>query len=304
MKDIIIIGGGPAGLTAGIYAGRANLSCVILEKMSPGGQAAITNNIQNYPGFESGVDGQQLAEKFKAQAQRFGAEIVQDEVQSVDFSQEIKRVQGQNATYEGRACIVAVGASPRELGIPGERELKGMGVSYCATCDGFFFKGLDVCIVGGGDTAAEDAIFLSKICKKVYLIHRRDTLRAAKSLQNTLEQLDNVELVLEYVPKKIQGKFEVNSIELEHVQTHASRIIECQGVFVAVGQQPQTGFLKDSIAVNQGGYLICDSMMRSSLPGVFCAGDAVEKQVRQIVTAASDGAIAAISAEKYLLGAE
>lgn len=304
MKDIIIIGGGPAGLTAGIYAGRANLSCVILEKMSPGGQAAITNNIQNYPGFESGVDGQQLAEKFKAQAQRFGAEIVQDEVQSVDFSQEIKRVQGQNATYEGRACIVAVGASPRELGIPGERELKGMGVSYCATCDGFFFKGLDVCIVGGGDTAAEDAIFLSKICKKVYLIHRRDTLRAAKSLQNTLEQLDNVELVLEYVPKKIQGKFEVNSIELEHVQTHASRTIECQGVFVAVGQQPQTGFLKDSIAVNQGGYLICDSMMRSSLPGVFCAGDAVEKQVRQIVTAASDGAIAAISAEKYLLGAE
>ena len=163
MKDIIIIGGGPAGLTAGIYAGRANLSCTILEKFAPGGQAAITNNIQNYPGFELGIDGQQLSEKLKAQAMRFGAEVVQDDVVSVDFTQEVKRAQGAKALYEGKCCIVAVGASPKELGVPGEQELKGMGVSYCATCDGFFFKGLEVCVVGGGDTAAEDAIFLSKV---------------------------------------------------------------------------------------------------------------------------------------------
>lgn len=302
MKDIIVIGGGPAGMTAAIYAARAGLSCLVLEMGVSGGQMATTSTVENFPGFPNGIGGPELSQAMADQVKNLGGEIRSSQAEKVDLAGEIKRVVlGDGEVLEARAVIIACGASPRKLGIPGEEQLRGMGVSYCATCDGFFFKNLEVCVVGGGDTAVEDALFLARTSKKVHLIHRRGELRAAKSLRNRLFSTENIEAHLGYVPTEIKGKFEVESMTVQNVETKQEEEIPCQGVFVAVGHIPNSQLIKGQIDLDPAGYVIAREDLSTSSPGAFVAGDIRQKDLRQIITAAADGATAAISAERYLL---
>ncbi len=298
--DIIILGSGPAGLSAAIYAQRARLSTLLIEeKPLSGGQILDTYEVDNYPGLP-GITGFEMGQKFRAHADRLGAEVVNAQVLSVRLDGEKKIVTTQKGVYEAKTLIIATGAKHRRLGIPGEDKLVGMGVSYCATCDGAFFKGKTVAVVGGGDVALEDALFLARGSEKVYLVHRRDQFRGAKILQEKVKEASNIEPVLDSVVTEIKGEGQVSSILLNS-KNGESRELEVQGVFIAVGIEPNSGAVKDLVAQDAGGYIVAGEDTKTSVEGVFAAGDVRTKQLRQVLTAAADGANAVTSAEKYIL---
>ena len=303
MYDIAIIGAGPAGLTAALYAARGGLDTVVLERISPGGQLAQTETVENYPGFPEGAEGWKLAYDMQQQAVRFGARIESLDVASVDFAGDVKRVAGANGTtYEARTVVIATGARPRKLGLENEGALTGMGVSYCATCDGNFFRGKDVVVVGGGDTAVADALYLSRICNHVYLVHRRDQLRATQVYRARLEETENIEFVLNSISQRFvqtdDGR--LAGLEVQDKLTGELRTLEASAVFVAVGTEPNTEFLTDAVALDERGYVVADESGRTSVPGVFAAGDVRTKSLRQVVTAVADGALAAENAAEFL----
>ena len=298
--DVVIIGGGPAGYTAALYCVRSGLSVLVLEKLSPGGQMAATSVIDNYPGFEEGIEGFDLGQKMKASADRFGAKTLLGEVFSLDLQSDIKKIESSEGGFEAKTVIIATGAAPRKLGLPEEDALAGRGVAYCATCDGMFFKGKTVAVIGGGNSAVEDALYLSKICKKVYLIHRRNELRAASVYRAALEKAAPIEIVWNSVVKNILHGGTVTGITVEDTQSGKTSDIACEGVFVAVGRIPNTAFIKDVLATDKNGYIIADETTQTSIPGVFAAGDVRTKPLRQIVNACADGACASKFAEEYI----
>ena len=301
--DLIIIGSGPAGLAAAVYAQRAKLDTLVVEKaMVSGGQVLTTYEVDNYPGLP-GIGGYDLGIKFREHADRLGARFVEDEVLNIQDGGKgaIKGVVCQGNTYEARSLILATGAVHRKLGVPGEEELAGAGVSYCATCDGAFFRNKVTAVIGGGDVAVEDAIFLSRICKKVYLIHRRDELRAAGILQESVKAIENVEIVWDTIPREIRGTDQVQSLAVENVKTGETKELAVDGVFIAVGILPNTEEYGSLVKLNEAGYIEAGEDCASSVPGIFAAGDIRTKQLRQIVTAAADGANAVDSAQKYLM---
>ena len=298
--DMIIIGGGPGGYTAALYASRAGLDVVVLEKLSAGGQMALTSQIDNYPGFEDGIDGFTLGEKMQAGAEKFGAKTEYAEVFSVDLKAVPKIVETSEGTFYGHTVVLATGASPRELGVSGEKELIGRGVHYCAACDGMFYKGKTVVIVGGGNTAAADAFVLSRIAKKVILVHRRDTLRATKVYHDPLMRAENVEFRWNSTVSEFISDGKVAGLKIKNVNTGEESVIECDGVFISVGRKPATELVKDQLELDSGGYVIADESTKTNIPGVYAVGDVRIKKVRQIVTAVADGAVAAHEAEEYL----
>ena len=300
--DLIIFGAGPAGLTAGIYAARGGLSALILEDKVPGGQAALTSVVENYPGV-SDANGFDLSFVMLNQAKSFGAKLKTGKIESITLVGDEKRVKLSNGKeFSCRAVIIATGAKSRPLGLDGETEFIGKGISYCATCDGAFFKDKTVAVVGGGNTAVDDALYLEKLAKKVYLIHRRDELRADKILADRLKS-SGVEIVWDSVVTNIFGNDVLTEIEVKNVKTNSLSRVFVDGLFVAVGQTPNTSFLENTdekVLLTDGGYIVCDEEMRTNISGVFVAGDVREKTLRQIVTACADGAVAANSAIKYL----
>ena len=295
--DVIIVGAGPAGLTAALYCGRAGFATLMLEKLSPGGQMATTNEIENYPGFPGITDGFTLAMNMKAQAEQFGVRQDYAEVTALRTEGELKLLDTKAGTLRARSVILAPGAAPRLLGLPNETALRGKGVSYCATCDGAFYRGKTVAVVGGGDTAAADAVFLSSLCEKVYLIHRRDELRAAKSLQKKLMALPNVEIIWDTVVNEICGEDQVEALFIENKKTGAKKHLPVDGVFVAVGMKPNTNMVPDEIKKDEAGYIVADENCVTNVTGIFAAGDVRTKMLRQIITAAADGANAVESVQ-------
>ena len=305
--DVIVIGGGPAGLSAGLYAGRSRLSVLQIEKAFEGGQIAITAEVENYPGAIEHETGPTLIERMSAQATKFGVTKVFETVEDVQLEGAVKTVKTNEATYQGKAVIVATGAFPRLIGCPGEKELTGKGVSYCATCDGAFFEELEVYVMGGGDTAVEEAIFLTKFARKVTIIHRRDELRAAKYLQEQAFAHPNIHFMWDSVIKEIKGDGVVEGMTVENVKTgELTEIVADEedgtfGIFVFVGFLPNSDLFAGKLTMD-GGYIVTDENMRTNIDGVFAAGDIRVKSLRQVVTAAADGAIAATMADKYLAG--
>ena len=300
MYDIIIIGSGPAGLSAAIYAQRACLDTIVIEKNGiSGGQVLNTWEVDNYPGFP-GVTGFELSRQFREHANKLGARVVQDEVVQVELSGNVKKVVCEEETYEARCVILASGAHHRTLEVPGEEELRGAGVSYCATCDGAFFRGRTVAVVGGGDAALEDAIFLARMCEKVYIVHRRDKLRGAKRLQERLQALENIEFVWNSETVAIEGDAQVEALRLRQTKTGEERRLDVEGVFIAVGIAPESELYAGQLELDEQGYIRADESGQTSVPGVFAAGDVRIKALRQILTAASDGANCVASAERYL----
>lgn len=300
--DVIIIGGGPAGYSAALYCARAALSTLVLEAFAPGGQMGTTDTIDNYPGFPQGVNGFDLAEQMRMQAERFGSVSLFEKVQFVDFEGKIKKVATQGGIiYQAGTVILATGGEPRELGLDGEKQLRGKGVAYCATCDGNFYRGKTVIVVGGGDTAAADASFLSKICSKVYLVHRRESLRASKAYLKSLEN-SNVEFVWNSAVQSIVSGEKVTGVVMRNLKTGKERAIDCDGIFVAVGSKPNTELVRGKVELDMHGYIVADESTRTSVPGVFAVGDVRTKPLRQVVTAVSDGAVASKMVEEYLSG--
>ena len=300
MYDIIIIGSGPAGLSAAIYAQRACLDTIVIEKNGiSGGQVLNTWEVDNYPGFP-GVTGFELSRQFREHANKLGARVVQDEVVQVELSGNVKKVVCEEETYEARCVILASGAHHRTLEVPGEEELRGAGVSYCATCDGAFFRGRTVAVVGGGDAALEDAIFLARMCEKVYIVHRRDKLRGAKRLQERVQALENVECVWNSETAAVEGNGQVEALRLRQTKTGEERRLDVDGVFIAVGIAPESELYAGQLELDEQGYIRADESGQTSVPGVFAAGDVRTKALRQILTAASDGANCVASAERYL----
>ena len=298
--DLIIIGSGPAGLSAAIYAQRARLDALVIEKeMMSGGQVLTTYEVDNYPGLP-GINGFDLGMKFREHADRLGARFAEDQVLQVEKTEEGFLVKGEKEIYRTRTVLIATGAAHRKLGVSGEERLAGLGVSYCATCDGAFFRDKVTAVAGGGDVALEDAIFLSRICRKVYLIHRRDELRGAKSLQEAVMALDNVEILWDTVIEEIQGDGQVESLKLKNKKTGEERDLPVQGVFIAVGITPNSQAFEGTVEMDRG-YIIAGEDCRTSVPGILAAGDVRTKQLRQIVTAAADGANAVTSAEQQIL---
>ncbi len=300
MHDVIIIGGGPAGYTAALYSARAGLDALVLEKMTPGGQMASTLSMENYPGFEEPIGGPDLALKMEKQARKFGAVVTFDTVVDLSLEGDIKIVKSEKNTYRSKTVILCMGASPKKLGLPKEDLLRGSGVSYCAVCDGALFKGHTVAVVGGGDTAAEDALYLSRFCPKVYLIHRRDRLRASKILQKELLNNKKVEFIWDSVVDELQGQFGVEGITVRNIKTGSTRTLDVSGLFVAIGLTPSTDLVKVKVTLDPDGYIVTDEKMQTNIPGVYAAGDIRSKILRQVITAASDGAVAAYSAEHYI----
>lgn len=307
--DVAVVGSGPAGMTAALYAARAGLSVAVFERMGPGGQMTQTERLDNYPGFAEGVDAFELSFAMAAQAERFGAKRISDDVISFDVNGVKKLLTcASGVQYSARAVIVATGAEPRELGVSGEAELRGRGVSYCATCDGGFFRGKVAVVVGGGNTAVGDALYLSRICEKVYVVHRRDSFRADALYLNALSELPNVELVLNSTVEAIRSTTDgevpvphVESILVRDRNTGDERVVNTDAVFIAVGTTPRSNVLKAAgVAINKAGYAIAGESGATNVPGVFVAGDVREKPLRQVITAASDGANAATAAFEYL----
>ncbi len=300
--DVAVLGCGPAGLTAGIYASRSGLRTVILERMAPGGQAATTFSIENYPGFPNGVDGPGLMAAMEEQAKKFGTEITITEATSILAEVGEFVLHTTTGQFRARTVIIATGTREKPLGVPGEKELRGRGVSYCATCDGAFFRDKKVVVVGGGDSAITEAIFLARMASRVTVVHRRDTLRANKALQDRAMSNQKIGFVWDSVVTAIEGKERVERIVVRNLKTGETTPIEADGVFVYVGFLPNTAFLSGVVDLDSAGYVIADNMLRTSTPGIFVAGDARVKELRQVVTAAADGAVAAVSAERYLTG--
>lgn len=297
--DLVIIGAGPAGLTAGLYAARARLNVLLIEKAVPGGQIIVTDWIENYPGFPEGISGFDLAEKMKIQAEAFGLKMETAEVHSLNLTPDVKEVVLQEKTIKAKSLIIASGASPKKLGI-GEDRYMGKGISFCATCDAPFFKEKTVVAVGGGDTAVQEAIYLTKFVKKVYLIHRRDELRATKILQERAFANDKIEILWDTVATGVDGFFGIDGVHVKNVKTREEKTLKADGCFIWVGTTPNTQFLNDSLDTDTYGFIRADARMQTSIPGVFTAGDVRDTPLRQVSTAVGDGAIAAVSAEHYL----
>ena len=300
--DMIVVGGGPGGYAAALYAARAGLDTVVLEKLSAGGQMALTEQIDNYPGFEDGIDGFSLGEKMKRGTERFGVETKLTEVLSLDLSGAVKKAETSEGPLFARTIVLATGAGPRELGIESEQELIGKGVNYCAACDGMFYKNKTVVIAGGGNTAAADALILSRICKKVIVVHRRDTLRATKIYHEPLMKAENVEFRWDSEIIELLHDEKVIGIRLRNVKTGEETTLACDGVFVSIGRKPSSELVKDQVEVDPAGYIIADESTRTNIPGVFAVGDVRTKALRQVVTAVADGATAVHYAEEYLAG--
>jgi thioredoxin reductase (NADPH) len=298
--DLVIAGGGPAGLTAGLYAGRALLKTLLLERMILGGQAASTFLIENYPGFPDGIPGPELSQAMEKQAKNFGVIIESGEISGLRPAGKLWEIEISGRTIRVKAVIIAVGVEPKKLGVPGEEALKGRGVSYCATCDGPFFRNQEIAVVGGGDSAVDEAIYLTRFARKVYLIHRRNALRAEKILQDRAFKNPKIEILWDTVVTKVAGQNGVDGVEVRNVKTQAARDLKVGGVFFYVGWLPLTGFLKGVVPLDPAGYVITDAEMATSAPGVFAAGDVRQKTLRQVATAVGDGAMAAFSAEKYI----
>lgn len=300
MKDIIIIGGGPAALTAALYAGRAGLNALMLEKQYEGGQIVTTNEVENYPGFRS-ITGSELANTMYEHAKDFGSIMKYEEVIDIKVDGDIKKVITGVNTYESKVIILSMGAKPKKLGIDREEELTGKGVSYCATCDGGFFRKKVVAVVGGGDTAVEDALHLSRITEKVYVIVRRDSLRANKSAQKKLFETNNVEIIWNSGVTKLNGEEKLSGIEIKNNKDGKIDNLEVNGVFVAIGSDPSSELVKDLVALDKNGYIIADESCKTNVDGIFAIGDIRTKEVRQVLTAAADGAVSIYGAEKYLI---
>lgn len=297
---VLILGSGPAGLSAALYAARAELAPVVLAGMELGGQAALTHTIENYPGFPEGVGGAQLGSLFQQQAERFGAVVEFETATNVDLSQRPFKVETYDTTYLSETLIIATGASPVHLDIPGEKELTGRGVSYCATCDGWFFKEKKVVVVGGGDSALEEALFLTRYASSVTIIHRRDALRAGAILQNRAKQNPKISYVWDTVVTEIGGEDGVKSLRLKNVKTNAVSDFVTDGIFIFIGHNPNTGLFTGQLEMDEKGYLRVDGHMQTSLPGVFAAGEVMDSTFRQVVTSAGMGAAAAIQAARFL----
>ncbi|MBE6613831.1 MAG: thioredoxin-disulfide reductase [Ruminococcaceae bacterium] len=300
LYDMIIIGGGPGGYTAALYAARAGLRTKLVEKMSPGGQMALTHQIDNYPGFEEGIDGFTLGMKMQQSAERFGAVTEMAEVLSVSLDSPVKTIWTSEGILKARTVVLSTGAVPRELGIPDEDKWYGQGIHYCAACDGMFYKGKTVVVVGGGNTAAADALLLSRIAKKVILVHRRDSLRATKIYHDPLFRAENVEFHWNHTVAAVQGEEKLTGVLLRDVQSGAETIIPCDGVFVSIGRKPASELFRGQVALDENGYILADESTRTDLPGVFAVGDVRTKALRQVVTAVADGASAVHFAEEYL----
>lgn len=298
--DVIILGSGPAGLSAAIYAERARLRTLIIEeKPLSGGQILDTYEVDNYPGLP-GITGFELGQKFRAHVDKFKTEIVNSQVKSIELNGDKKTVVTEKGTYEAKTLILAMGATHRKLGIPGEEKLLGMGVSYCATCDGAFFRGKTVAVAGGGDVALEDALFLARGCEKVYLIHRRDEFRGARILQEKVKETPNIELMLSCNVTEIRGEGQVSSVLVHDKKTESDRELEVQGIFIAAGTEPNIALVKGLLEQDERGYILAGEDTRTSVEGVFAAGDVRAKQLRQVITAAADGANAVTSVEQYI----
>ncbi len=301
MNEVVIIGSGCAGLTAAIYAARANLKPLVLEGQEPGGQLSLTTHVENYPGFPDGIMGPELIENMRKQAQKFGAEFKAGSISEVDLTQRPFKITSGKDIYEAKSLIVAAGASARLLGLKGEKELIGRGVSTCATCDGYFFRGKPIAVVGGGDSAMEEANFLSKYASRVYLIHRRGEFRASKIMIDRVKANPKVEFVTPYTVEEILApKDLVTGVRVRHVETGAEREITLDGVFVAIGHDPNTTVFRGQLDVDSNGYLLANHGSLTKIPGVFVAGDVQDHRYRQAVTAAGSGCMAAIDAEKFL----
>ena len=298
--DMIIIGGGPAGYTAALYAARAGLDAVLIEKMAAGGQMALTGDIDNYPGFEEGVDGFTLGMKMQQSAERFGAKTEYVEVLDVDFSEKNKKLVTTSGDFFSKTVVIATGANPRLLGIEKESELVGRGVHYCAHCDGRFYKDKTVAVVGGGNSAAADALYLSRLAGKVYLIHRRDTLRATKIYHTPLMNTENVEFLWNSTVEELVSDDRVTGIKIKNVNTGEISSVLCDGLFVSIGREPVTEFLKGKLSLDDNGYIIADESTKTAIDGVYAVGDVRTKALRQVVTAVADGAVAVHYAEEYL----
>ena len=298
--DMVIVGGGPGGYTAALYAARAGMSVVVLEKLSPGGQMAQTSQIDNYPGFSKGVDGFELAEDMEKAALQFGAESELAEVLALDLKADPKVIETDAGIYYGRTVVIATGAGPRELGVPGEKELMGRGVHYCAHCDGMFYKGKTVVVAGGGNSAAADALLLSRLCEKVIVVHRRDTLRATKIYHKPLMEAENVEFRWNSTISRVLADEKVSGVLIRDIVTGDESVVEAQGVFVSIGRKPASSLVTGQVELDESGYIVADESTRTSVPGVFAVGDVRTKALRQIVTAVADGAVAAHYADEFL----
>ena len=298
--DMVIIGGGPGGYTAALYAARAGLDTLVIERLSAGGQMALTHQIDNYPGFADGVGGYELAEQMQRQAERFGAKTRNAQVQSVDLGKNPKEIRTSEGTFFAKTVVLATGANPRELGVDAERELVGRGVAYCAACDGMFYRGKTVVVVGGGNTAAADALLLSRIAQKVILVHRRDTLRATKIYHEPLEKAENVEFMWNSVVMELLHGDRLTGVRIRNVQTGEETEIAADGVFVSVGRKPATELVAGQLKLDEAGYIAAGESTQTSIPGVYAVGDVRSKLLRQVVTAVADGAVAVHMAEEYL----
>ena len=298
--DMVIIGGGPGGYTAALYAARAGLKTIVLEKLSAGGQMALTSQIDNYPGFPNGVDGFELADNMQQQAQRYGAETELAEVTALHLESAIKRVETTEGDFEAKTVVIATGANPRPLGIANEQQLTGKGVHYCAHCDGMFYRGKTVAVVGGGNSAVADALHLSRLAKKVYLIHRRDSLRAEKIYEKAMQDAENIEFLWNSTVSELLHEGRLNGIRMQNVQTGEERELVLDGLFISIGRSPATSLVKGQLKLDQAGYILADETTHTSLPGVFAVGDVRTKALRQVVTAVADGAVAAHFADAYL----
>lgn len=298
--DVIILGSGPAGLTAAIYAGRARRSTLVLAGNDIGGQVARTDHVENYPGFPEGIGGAELAQLMQQQAERFGAQVEVDEATAVDLAPRPFRVTAYGGEHEGRALIVATGAAPRKLGVPGEEAFIGRGVSFCATCDGFFYRGKRVAVIGGGNSALEEAMFLTRFAERVYVVHRRAQLRADAIVQERARANDKISFVLEHTVSRILGEETVTGIELCRCDADERQTIAVEGVFIYIGMVPNTQLFRGQLELNQWGYIVTDGAQHTSVDGVFAAGDVQELYLPQVATAVGSGARAAMEAEKYL----
>jgi len=298
--DLVIIGGGPAGLTAGMYAARARLNVILIEKQAPGGQVLVTDWVENYPGFPEGLTGTNLVSKMTEQAKRFELPIEINEVISLDFSEPVKQIQLTDKTLRAHAVIIATGSSPRKTGVPGEDRFFGKGISSCATCDAPFYKDRVVAAVGGGDTAVQESLYLTKFAKKVYLIHRRDALRATKILQERALANDRIEILWDTVLTGVDGFFNLDKVSVKNVKTGEASALSVDGCFIWIGMLPNTGFVNGCVDTDENGFIVTDAALQTSVPGVFAAGDVRNTPLRQIATSVGDAALAATSAEHYV----
>ena len=304
LYDMIVVGGGPGGYTAALYAARAGLDVLVLEKLSAGGQMALTETIENYPGFAEGIDGFTLAETMQRQAEQFGARSEYAEVQAIDLTATPKVLQTTAGTFTAKTVVIATGADPRPLGLADEAALTGRGVAYCAACDGMRYKGKTVVVVGGGNSAAEDALLLTRIAKKVILVHRRDTLRATKIYHKPLQQAENLEFRWNSTVTALLHDDKLTGVRLRDLRTGAETELPCDAVFISVGRQPATDLVAGQLERDPAGYILADETTRTALPGVYAVGDVRTKPLRQVVTAVADGATAVHVAEQYLAGGE